>query len=147
MRARVVTAALAVAMSWGCASGGGSAGGGSAGGGSAGGGGRSTSRQPDVIAESEIVSRASDAANALQIIQKLRPQMLTTRGLGSPTDIKGETTRPKIYVDNISYGDLGSLQNIAANQIREIRFLNSRDATTQWGTGHMGGVILVTTKR
>ena len=105
------------------------------------------SRRPDVIDEGEIVSRASEAANALQIIQKLRPQMLTGRGLASPTDVTGESMRPKVYVDNISYGELGSLQNLSANQIREIRVLNSRDATTQWGTGHMGGVILVTTKR
>jgi len=52
-----------------------------------------------------------------------------------------------VYVDNISYGDLSSLSNLNATQISEIRFLNSRDATTVWGTGHMGGVILVTTKR
>ena len=137
MRARVVIAALAAAVSVGCASSGRSAADNSG----------STRRQPDLIDESEIVSRASDAANALQIIQKLRPQMLTGRGLASPTDVTGETARPKVYVDNISYGDLGALSNLAANQIRQIRFLNSRDATTQWGTGHMGGVILVTTKR
>jgi len=100
-----------------------------------------------VIDQSEISTRASDATNALQIIQKLRPQMLTGRGLGSPTDVTGETSKPRVYVDNISYGDLGTLSNLTANQIKEIRFMNSRDATTQWGTGHMGGVILVTTKR
>lgn len=137
MRARVVIAALAAAVSVGCATSGTSAADNSG----------STRRQPDIIDESEIVARASDAANALQIIQKLRPQMLTGRGLASPTDVTGETARPKVYVDNISYGDLGALSNLAANQIRQIRFLNSRDATTQWGTGHMGGVILVTTKR
>jgi hypothetical protein len=144
--ARMLVAALVTAGSWGCASGGGSTnvGDGIA---AASGASRTVRRNPEVIEESEIASRASEAANALQIIQKLRPQMLTGRGLGSPTDVTGETARPKVYVDNISYGDLSTLSNLNATQIREIRFLNSRDATTQWGTGHMGGVILVTTKR
>jgi len=156
MRTRVVVAALVATVGWGCASGGGGgstnasgvavsgvSGSGSASGGTA----RAPSRRPDVIDQSEISTRASDATNALQIIQKLRPQMLTGRGLGSPTDVTGETSKPRVYVDNISYGDLGTLSNLTANQIKEIRFMNSRDATTQWGTGHMGGVILVTTKR
>jgi hypothetical protein len=146
MRTRVVVAALVATAGWGCASGGGStnaadamvASGMTT---------RAPRRKPDLIDESEISARANEATNALQIIQKLRPQMLTGRGLGSPTDVTGETGRPRVYVDNISYGDLSSLSNLTANQIKEIRFLNSRDATTQWGTGHMGGVILVTTKR
>ena len=148
--ARMTVAGLVTAIaagSWGCASGGGSTnvGGDAAAGVSA--ARTSTRRNPDIISESEITSRASDAANALQIVQKLRPQMLQSRGLGSPTDVTGETARPRVYVDNISYGDVGSLSNLTATQIREIKFVNSRDATTIWGTGHMGGVILVTTKR
>ena len=100
-----------------------------------------------MIPESEISARASEAANALQIIQKLRPQMLRNRGLASPSDVTGESTQPKVYIDNIAYGDLSTLQNVMASQIREIRFINAGDATTQWGTGHLGGVILVLTKR
>ena len=145
MRVRVWVTSLVAAAGLGCASGGGSpeiadqiaASGAS----------RPARRNPDLIDQGEIMSRASEAANALQIIQKLRPQMLTGRGLASPTDVTGETARPRVYVDNISYGDLSSLSNLTATQISEIRFINSRDATTVWGTGHMGGVILVTTKR
>jgi hypothetical protein len=105
------------------------------------------SGERDVIFEPEISSRAPDAANAYQIIQRLRPQMLRIRGLASPMDRTGESVQPKVYLDNVEYGTLGQLQNLNANQIREIRFVNSRDATTRWGTGHMGGVILILTKR
>lgn len=101
----------------------------------------------DLITEPEIQSRASEAANAFQIIQKLRPQMLRSRGLASPSDRTGESVQPKVYVDNVEYGTMGQLSNVNASQIREIRFLSARDATTRWGTGHMGGVILITTKR
>jgi hypothetical protein len=144
--ARRVVAAFLAAGSLGCASGGSSTnvGGDAA---AAVGASRSTRRNPEIIDVAEISSRASEAANALQIVQKLRPQMLQGRGVSSPTDVNGETSRPKVYVDNVSYGDLGSLSNVIATQVLEIRYLNSRDATTRWGTGHMGGVILVTTKR
>lgn len=139
MRARVVVAAVIAMVSWGCSSGGG--------------GGTSTaarpggSRQQDVISESEITSRATDASNALQIVQKLRPQMLRSRGLVSPNDMTGEASMPKVYVDNVNYGNIESLANINAAQVKEIKFIKGPDATTTWGTGHMGGVILVTTKK
>ncbi|HUQ82121.1 MAG TPA: hypothetical protein VM076_13305 [Gemmatimonadaceae bacterium] len=136
MRARVVLAAAAALMTLSCATTGASSN-----------GLRPKGRSQDIIAESEITASASEAGNALQIIEKLRPQMLRSRGLGSPTDVKGESARPKVYVDNVEYGDLGTLTNLAASQIKEIQFINSRDATTKWGTGHMGGVILVTTRR
>jgi hypothetical protein len=108
---------------------------------------RKDSRQQDVITDAEISSRASDATNALQIVQKLRPQMLRSRGLVSPNDVTGEASMPRVYVDNVSFGNLESLANLNASQIKEIRFLNARDATTQYGTGHVGGVILVLTKK
>ena len=136
MRARVVLAAAAALTTLACATTGSSSS-----------GLRPKSRSQDIIVEAEITASASEAANALQIIEKLRPQMLRSRGLGSPTDVTGESARPKVYVDNVAYGDLGTLTNLTANQIKEIQFINSRDATTKWGTGHMGGVILVTTRR
>ena len=138
MRASISTAAFAVTLAMatgaGCASAGSSSREGS-------------TANRDVILLQEISARASDAVNALQVIQKLRPQMLRSRGLASPTDVTGESVRPRVYVDNISYGDLSTLENVMANQVSEIRFVNSRDATTQWGTGHMGGVIHVLTRK
>jgi hypothetical protein len=150
MRGRVVFALMAAAMALGCASSGSSGSG--LGGGSAGGS-RSSSGGQDIITEADINSRAADASNALQVIQKLRPQMLRGRGLAVLPN-EGRTAAeatgaslPKVYIDNIAYGDLNSLSNVNASQIHEIRYLNARDATTQWGTGHLGGVILVLTKK
>jgi hypothetical protein len=137
MHARWLVAVLVVAVSAGCASGGTSSGTAAR-----------SSRSQDVIAEAEITSRAREATNALQIIEQLRPQMLRTRGSSSlARSATGEEALPRVYVDDMSYGNLNSLSNVAALQIREIRFLSSRDATTRWGTGHAGGVILVTTKK
>jgi len=149
MRARVVVAALATAVGLGCSSNKAEGTGGGIAGTSSGiaSAARKESRQQDVITESEITSRATDATNALQVVQKLRPQMLRSRGLVSPNDVTGEASMPRVYVDNVSFGNIESLANLNATQIKEIRFLNARDATTQYGTGHVGGVILVLTKK
>jgi hypothetical protein len=138
MYARAVVAALVVAVSSGCASGGGASSGTAS----------RSSRSQDVIAEAEIASRARDATNALQIVEQLRPQMLRSRGATSlAPNTSSDDMLPRVYVDDVSYGTIGTLSNITALQIKEIRFVNSQNATTRWGTGHTGGVILVTTKK
>ena len=73
MRARVVMTAVVVAIGVGCSSGGSTTS-------SATGSARAPSRQQDVITEAEITSRAAEASNVLQVVQKLRPQMLRSRG-------------------------------------------------------------------
>ena len=147
MQGRFVLAGIAAALSMACASSGGR---------SAAGGSRTSSGGQDIITEADITGRAADAANALQIIQKLRPQMLRSRGLavlptggpnGRTAAEAAAASLPRVYIDNIAYGDLNQLTNVNASQIREIRYMNARDATTQFGTGHMGGVILVLTKK
>ena len=140
MRARAVMAAVVVAIGVGCSSGGGSTS-------SATGSARAPSRQQDVITEAEITSRAAEASNVLQVVQKLRPQMLRSRGRFSPADSTGSGTIPKVIVDDVSYGSVESLANINAIAVREIRYLGAADATTRWGTGYPGGVILVTMKK
>ena len=139
MRARVLMAAVMVAASSGCSSGGSSN--------KATGAPHAPSRQQDVITEAEIAERASEASNALQIVQKLRPQMLATRGRFSPADSSDAGSRAKAVVDGVAYGPVESLANLNAISVKEIRYLNATDATTRFGTGYVGGVILVTTKK
>jgi hypothetical protein len=123
-----------------------------------GGGGAGSSAQPstttaartrgpsDLITEAEV--NAGAYQHALEVVQNLRPQMLIPRGVGSDASGLSATSIPIIvYMDDVRLGEVQSLVNIPANRIKEIRFLNSRDATTRFGTGHSSGVILVTTKR
>ena len=147
MRARVAVVVVAAALCWACSSGGSTAGPATASGSSGITAPRPKSGGADLILESEIAARAGEATNALQIIMKLRPQMLRSRGVISPNDPNGEATTPKIYVDNVSYGNVESLSNINAAQIKEIQYIKATDATTRWGTGHTGGVIMVVTKK
>jgi hypothetical protein len=139
MRARVLMAAVLIAVSSGCSSSGSSS--------SATAAPRAPSRQQDVITAAEIAERAADASNALQVVQKLRPQMLTTRGRFSPADSSDAGARPRVVVDGVAIGQVENLVNVNAISVMEIRYISATDATTRFGTGYVGGAILVTTKK
>ena len=93
---------------------------------------RTVSGPADVISEAEI--NAGVYQNALEVVQSLRPTMLRPRsGAGAQSVM--------LYVDDVKMMDMTGLSTVPANRVREIRFINARDATTRWGTGHDSGVI------
>ena len=115
-----------------------------------GGGGTGTTAQPntqsrpirgsaDIITEAEI--NAGVYQNALEVVQSLRPAMMRPRQGGA------NAQAIMLYLDGVRMSELNGMSTIPAERVREIRFINARDATTRWGTGHDSGVILVTTKR
>ena len=88
------------------------------------------------ISRAEIIERRTDAKDAMGVVRRLRPAWLQARGTAV------------VYVDNMrQQGGLGALFNIPIGQIRLMEFIGAADATTRWGTGHMGGVIRVLTGR
>jgi hypothetical protein len=94
----------------------------------------------DLITEAEI--SASTYQNALEVVQNLRPTMMRPRG----TTAYGP--QPVVlFVDDVRMVDLNGLATVPASRVKEIRYINARDATTRWGTGVGSGVILVTTKQ
>lgn len=73
-----------------------------------------------------------------QAIQRLRPNWLRSRG----------NTPPRIMVDGSRQaGGLDVLRSYRAADIEEMRFISGTDATTRYGTGYDGGVIMLTTRR
>jgi hypothetical protein len=72
-------------------------------------------------------------------LMRLRPMWLQQRG---PTTALGPTPLV-VYVDNIRAGTVEFLHNIPVETVREVQYINAGDATTRWGTGVAGGVILV----
>jgi len=82
--------------------------------------------------------------NAYDAIQRLRPRWLQSRGVSSMRTSTPEFAQ--VYLDNAPMGGLGALRQISVGDIRQIRYLDSRDATTRYGTGHGGGAILVSTR-
>lgn len=110
--------------------------------GSAGGGSTATESR-DVLTAQEIAT--TNAQNAYDAISMKRPWFLQSRGPRSLTQADpGQTNEyPIVYLDRMYYGEIESLRNIPVQQIKEIRFLDSNDATMQFGAGHTGGIILV----
>lgn len=118
---RTVTAAWTMAMLFGlaCSSSGSSSTSGS-------------SSNRDVLTRAEIDE--SNSGSLYDAIQKLRSSWLRTRGGGSQAEIQ-------VMMDGVRVGDVSFLQTVRSDNVIEVRFVNSRDATTRWGTGFTAGAI------
>lgn len=77
-------------------------------------------------------------------VQRLRPQWLVVRG---GRDIQGQQATIAIILDGVRQdGSLELMRNMQVTDVEEVRFLNSRDATTNYGTNMTVGAIEITTK-
>lgn len=105
------------------------------------GGGGSSGGRLNVITEADLVPL--ERLSAYDAVQRLRPNWLRTRGVDSfynPSEIM-------VYVDGTLAGGVDELRRVSSENVTEIRYLDSREATTRYGTGHASGAILVTTRR
>ncbi len=99
-------------------------------------------RDSRVITEQEIT--AANESNAYDVVAKLRPNFLKTRGRSTINASASEYA--SVFLDGQLYGDLSALHNIAAPQIREIRYISGTDAVTRYGMQYGAGVIDVRTR-
>ena len=115
---------------------------------------RGSDRDRNIIRADEIAK--VELATAYDIVARLRGEFLRTRGpVTKTTDRK--TGRPAltieqptitVFVDEVEMGPVErTLYLIPAQEVFEIRLYRSADATTKYGSRHIGGVIAVTTKR
>ncbi|MFQ5865622.1 MAG: hypothetical protein ACE5IW_10370 [bacterium] len=105
---------------------------------------KSARRSSKVITAEEIAT--TSATNAYEAVQLLRPHLLQRQfhrqiSLSSPGPITAI-----VYVDEVRYGDLESLRNLSTENISEIRYISSSDATLRFGSDHGGGAFMVKTK-
>jgi hypothetical protein len=108
-----------------------------------GGGGGGSGGSSNVITEEQVAN--SGANTAYEAVRQLRSRWLQRRG---PMSIQDPTPPgPVVYVDGMRFGEVESLQQISARHVTEMRYINARDATTRFGTGHPAGVIMVITQR
>jgi len=89
------------------------------------------------------IARAN-ASNAYEIVERLRPAFLRTRGAESLQNPTPPT--PIIYLDGMRYGTLQTLASVPAIGILSIQYMNAIDATQRYGFGHEGGALLITTR-
>ena len=102
-------------------------------------------RRSQLITQQEI-NAAGMSGSAYEVISRLRPGFLVSRG---QTTLSGDQSvaYPNVYLDGVAFGDMGTLRNIDAAQIAEIRMYQSWEAQTKFGLGNSGGVIAITTRR
>lgn len=84
------------------------------------------------------------ASDAYEAVQTLRSLWLRSRASPTPSD---PNPQPVVYVDGAARGGLQELRSVSVQDIETIRYINGRDATTRWGTGHHAGVIEIRTRR
>jgi outer membrane cobalamin receptor len=101
-----------------------------------------TSRNRNLITQEEI--KESSARDAYHAVQILRPDWLRSRGASSVRD--PTPVAVVAYVDGQRFGGATSLEQFLIGTFKEIRYYNGSDATSRWGTGHAGGVILLVTR-
>src|SRR5687768_6358671 len=89
--------------------------------------------------------RQVDVGNVYDALRRLRPQWLRARG--SASMVSPRASEPIVYVSGIRRGELRTLQNVNIDQVLRVEFIDARDATTRFGTGHAGGVITVDVTR
>jgi hypothetical protein len=99
---------------------------------------------PQVITEDEI--DASHAANAFEVIHKLRANFLTNRGQ-TGLNRTAANSYPTVYLDDQEFGPISTLSTIPAAQIAMIRLYRVSEANAKYGTHSLTGVIAITTKQ
>lgn len=96
-----------------------------------------------VLLDDEIKAAKGFGWTAYDLINQLRPEYLRTRGAVS---LRNAVPTATVYLDGAKYGDVQSLKLINGEHVSFVRYLNGSEATTRYGTDHVGGAILITTK-
>ncbi len=96
----------------------------------------------NVITRVEI--EGSRANTAWDVVKKLRGNFMASRGSNSL--LVKVNKEPTVYLDEVEFGDLGTLRQIPASSVAEIRFIEGWNAETKYGPGHAAGVIQVYTR-
>ena len=84
-----------------------------------------------------------EASSAFDAIQKLRPAFLRRGRVNYEDDTM---SHPIVYLDGLRFGGVDELRHIRSGELIRIEYLNGSDATLRYGTGHKGGVLLLTTR-
>jgi hypothetical protein len=104
---------------------------------------RAARQHRNILTEEQI--QASQHLTAFDAVRTLRPSWLRDRPL-SVTNPEGAEV--VVYVDGVRMtGGVETLRQVRAETVVRMEFMSSSDATTRFGTGHMGGAILISTRR
>jgi hypothetical protein len=97
----------------------------------------------NIITQAEIAQLPS--SSLYDLIQKVRPEFLRSRGTSSFSDTN--TEYPVVFVDGRQYGDMASLRTLVSAQISQVRYYDAMAAQAKFGVIKASGVIDVTVKQ
>jgi hypothetical protein len=86
--------------------------------------------------------QASHATNGYDLLRALRPNWLQARG---QTRVGGYD-QVVVYMNMVRMGGVETLRNVNAVDVRVVEFMDARRAMLRFGSGHEGGVIVVSTR-
>jgi hypothetical protein len=98
----------------------------------------------EILTANEIAK--TSALNAYDAVRMRRPAFLTPRAPRSLDPESRSGALPVVYLNGVYYGEAESLRDILIRDVKEIRYLDPKEATFVYGSGHIAGVINVTTK-
>jgi hypothetical protein len=98
----------------------------------------------DVVGEDQIENMR--AVTAYDVVSRVHGEYLHSRGRQS-LDPNTQEIPAHVYVDDTFYGDISTLKLVPASQLSEVRFYQAYEAQYKFGSGHMGGVVQLITKR
>ena len=81
----------------------------------------------------------SHAVTALDVISRLRPYYLGSRGRTSIN--LDPQTHAMVFLNDQEYGDITVLRNLSANDIEEVHYFSGSQAVQKFGAQYGGGVI------
>ena len=96
-----------------------------------------------LITQQEV--ERTNARTALEVVRKLRPTYLASRGqvtINAPNDV----TTPNVYVNGQLIGETATLSSIPATSIFEIRLYHAGEVPPQWEQNNPSGLIAIKTK-
>lgn len=101
---------------------------------------------PGPITEDEI--RASSARTLTELLRRLRPQWLRSRGRDvlRPNDDPLAAQGVRVYLNGELLGGLSTLDQVSIDSVTGVQFFDATAATLRWGAGHRDGAILLTTR-
>lgn len=102
-----------------------------------------SARSRDLITVEELMEVPH--STVYEAVRALRPRWLQARSSATLRSREPQTAR--VYIDGQLRGGLSEMWNLLPSEVGEIRFMSASDATTRFGTNHIGGAIVIMTRR
>lgn len=100
---------------------------------------------PNRISSEELREIEPEGLSAYEAVRRYRPNWLRTRS-SATFGSGGAEQAARVVVDGVPMGEVEDLRALNVSEIEQLEYVGAGDATTRFGTGYVGGAILVQTR-